>query len=222
MWRRSKSWRPSAVNRCQVGGTPTRHPNFGEVAQFGGAADFDSAGCWFEASPPRHWPLAQLAARLTLTQKVPGSKPGRPAKFIRARRSTDQDTRLRTGRLGVQIPAGVPFFRPLVQGTGHSPPKAGIGVRIAGGRPGFRSGGRPIRHSPVQGDDAGLTPVRFAIFAARALARGLSRFPFKEEIEGSNPSALTMRGTQAGRLDRSYKPAQRSSILRPRTKFSGA
>lgn len=27
--------------------------------------------------------------------------------------------------------------------------------------------------------------------AMRALARGISRFPFKEEIEGSNPSALT-------------------------------
>ena len=37
----------------------------------------------------------------------------------------------------VQILPPVPFFRPVVQGRGHSPPKAGIPVQFRTGRPKF-------------------------------------------------------------------------------------
>src|SRR5450432_3352893 len=57
----------------------------------------------FESGSPNQWPLAQLAARLTLTQKVPGSTPGRPAKFFRARSPNGYDASLRTKRVPVRV-----------------------------------------------------------------------------------------------------------------------
>ena len=55
----------------------------------------------------------------------------------------------------------------------------------------------------------------------RCMVHGRIYIPRSSRSErrlGSIPSTASMRGTQAGRLDRSYKPAKRSSILRPRTK----
>ncbi len=63
--------------------------------------------------------------------------PSQPPFFSCGRRSTDQDTRLRTGRLGGSNPPARAISRPVVQGTGHSPPKAGIPVRPRTGRPDF-------------------------------------------------------------------------------------
>ena len=81
----------------------------------------------------------------------------------------DQDTRLRTERLEGSSPSARTILRPLVQGTGHSPPKAGIGVRVAGGRPSstggesagatVRAGDRLARYPAVYRVKAGSIPV---------------------------------------------------------------
>ena len=39
--------------------------------------------------------------------------------------------------LKVRVLPPVPFYGPSSKGSGHSPPKAGIGVRVAGGRPSY-------------------------------------------------------------------------------------
>lgn len=69
-----------------------------------------------------------------------------PKRFHAGVVQLDQDTRLRTERLEGSSPSARTILRPLVQGTGHSPPEAGIGVRVAGGRPSSR--GRPTGEVP--------------------------------------------------------------------------
>src|ERR1017187_1951937 len=93
-----------------------------------------ASGVRFVHSQPQR---GRSAARISGSDpEDSGSSPLPAAKeFSRGRRSTGQDTRLRTERLEGSSPSARTISRPLVQRTGHSPPKAGIGVRLAGGRP---------------------------------------------------------------------------------------
>ena len=125
------------MNRCQVGGTPTRHPIL-LTARRGRASNtrpscvvgerredrrevvqWKDVGLWnplqtFDSSPPGHWPLAQPAARRALNAEVPGSKPGRPA--ILPRSFNGQDRTPRTFRSQFDSAVGYQNFRPSFRG----------------------------------------------------------------------------------------------------------
>ena len=89
------------------------------------------------AHPPRHTGIAQLAERLTLTQQVSGSIPDPGAILLCGRRSTGQDTALRTQRREGSNPSARTIFGLSLNGTGLIPPKDAIRVRIPAGRPGW-------------------------------------------------------------------------------------
>ena len=72
--------------------------------------DFGSTGFRFDSGPPRHSGIDQLADRLALTQQVPGSIPGPGTILLCGRRSTGQDTALRTQRLGGSSPPARAMF----------------------------------------------------------------------------------------------------------------
>jgi hypothetical protein len=119
-----------------------------------------ASGVRFTPSQP-YWPLAQLAARRALNAEVPGSYPGRPAKFhagvVQLDRTLGYEPRDLKVRLLPPVPSG-----PSSNRTGRSAPNAEIPVRLRRGRPSLRIGGRPAMHSAVYRDYAGSTPVRCA------------------------------------------------------------
>ena len=86
-------------------------------------------------SPQLCWEVVQRPGRGSLKPatavRVCPSQPESP----RGRRSTDQDTRLRTGRVEVQLLPPTPFRGSSPNWTGHSLPKAEIPVRPRTGRP---------------------------------------------------------------------------------------
>jgi hypothetical protein len=130
----------------------------------------------------------------------------------RARRSTDQDTRLRTERLGVQIPAGIPF-RAIVQRTGRSPPKAEIPVQVRMARPGLRGGGREARHFPVTEDYASSNLVHRAIFT-RLSSSG--RMADSQSADASSTLASLTTGVSSSGQDARLSIARREfDPLRP-------
>lgn len=119
-----------------MGSIPTGHP----ICLLGGssigrAVDFGSTGSRFDSGPPRHSGIDQLADRLALTQQVPGSIPGPGAILLCGRRSTGQDTALRTQRREGSNPSARTIFGLSLNWTGHIPPKDAIRVRIPAGRP---------------------------------------------------------------------------------------
>jgi hypothetical protein len=69
--------------------------------------------------------------------------------------------------LKVRVLPPVPFFGPSSKGLGHSPPKAGIGVRVAGGRPGY------ARETDWRGTrlSTGFRRVRFPFRAPKFMCR---------------------------------------------------
>ena len=112
------------VTHCLLGGS-----------SIGRAVDFGSTGSRFDSEPPRHSGIDQLADRLALTQQVPGSIPGPGAILLCGRRSTGQDTALRTQRREGSNPSARTIFGLSLNWTGHIPPKDAIRVRIPAGRP---------------------------------------------------------------------------------------
>ena len=75
-----------------------------------------------------------MADRLALTQQVPGSIPGPGTILLCGRRSTGQDTALRTQRREGSNPSARTIFGLSLNWTGHIPPKDAIRVRIPAGR----------------------------------------------------------------------------------------
>ena len=82
----------------------------------------------FDSLTPCHWPLAQLAARLTLNQKVPGSRPGRPATVSRGHRPKDRTVRYERTNRGSTPRARTKFSagRPIAQDTALRTLKLGL------------------------------------------------------------------------------------------------
>ena len=122
--------------------TWVRFPPVNPICLLGGssigrAVDFGSTGSRFDSEPPRHSGIDQLADRLALTQQVPGSIPGPGAILLCGRRSTGQDTALRTQRREGSNPSARTIFGLSLNWTGHIPPKDAIRVRIPAGRPGW-------------------------------------------------------------------------------------
>ena len=104
-------------------------------SSIGRAVDFGSTDSRFDSEPPRHSGIDQLADRLALTQQVPGSIPGPGTILLCGRRSTGQDTALRTQRREGSNPSARTIFGLSFNWTGHIPPKDAIRVRIPAGRP---------------------------------------------------------------------------------------
>src|ERR1039457_7002198 len=103
----------------------------------GRAAPLGPAGWGIMPPPPRHTGIAQLAERLTLTQQVSGSTPDPGAILLCGRRSTGQDTALRTQRREGSNPSARTIFGLSLNWTEHIPPKDAIRARIPAGRPGW-------------------------------------------------------------------------------------
>ena len=150
MWNIPRGFDSHRSPHCLLGGS-----------SIGRAVDFGSTGSRFDSEPPRHSGIDQLADRLALTQQVPGSIPGPGAILLCGRRSTGQDTALRTQRREGSNPSARTIFGLSLNWTGHIPPKDAIRVRIPAGRH-LRGGDRLVRYSAVYGAYAGSIPVRRA------------------------------------------------------------
>ena len=135
--------------------------------------------------------LLGRAGRNFLKVDVDGSSPSLASSFPRGRRSTDQDTRLRTGRLEVQILPPVPFSarRPKGEDTALRRLKFGFESREAGQF--SRGGGREARHRIVDPDNASSILVRRANTFTGTWTRWISHRAFNAIIAGSNPVVPT-------------------------------
>ena len=158
MWLQLREFNSLRSPHCEEGGSVSGKPPVFE-AGFGRSI----------RSPPATGRWRNLAARRALNAEVPGSRPGRPARFSRVS-FKGQDRTLRTFRLRFDSSYPYQGFRPVVQSNsqsrarGSSTPDAEIGAGIPTGRPVFAVMAERLRHLIVDQDEVGSTPIHRATF----------------------------------------------------------